>query len=116
MKHLEALAHQMAARNVSHVFGIPGSGPSLFLLDALEKRGIRFHLTHFEGSAALMAGAIGKLSGRSGVAISIKGPGLANMLPGLAACSLDAFPVVSIAEAYLPDTPLENAHKRIEPD
>ena len=114
MKHLEALARQMAARNVSHVFGIPGSGPSLFLLDALEKQGIRFHLTHFEGSAALMAGAIGKLSGRSGVAISIKGPGLTNMLPGLAACSLDAFPVVSIAEAYLPDTPLENAHKRIE--
>ncbi len=116
MKHLEALARQMAKRNVSNIFGIPGSGPSLCLLDALEKQGIRFHLTHFEGSAALMAGAIGKLSGRSGVAISIKGPGLTNMLPGLAACSLDAFPVVSISEAYLPDTPLEIAHKRIDHD
>jgi acetolactate synthase-1/2/3 large subunit len=114
MKHLEALARQIAAKDVSHIFGIPGSGPSLYLLDALEKRGSRFHLTHFEGSAALMAGAIGKLSGRSGVAISIKGPGLTNMLPGLAACSLDAFPVVSISEAYLPDTPSEIAHKRID--
>lgn len=114
MKHLEILARQIAARNVSHIFGIPGSGPSLFLLDALEKQGVRFHLTHFEGSAALMAGAIGKLSGRSGTAISIKGPGLTNMLPGLAACALDAFPVVSISEAYLPDTPPETAHKRID--
>jgi acetolactate synthase-1/2/3 large subunit len=114
MRHLEVLARQIAARKVSHLFGIPGSGPSLFLLDALEKQAIRFHLTHFEGSAALMAGAIGKLSGRSGVVISIKGPGLTNMLPGLAACSLESFPVVSISEAYLPETPLSTVHKRID--
>jgi acetolactate synthase-1/2/3 large subunit len=114
MKHLEVLARQIAARNVSHIFGIPGSGPSLFLLDSLEKQGIRFHLTHFEGCAALMAGAIGKLSGRSGVAISIKGPGLTNMLPGLAACSLESFPVVSISESYLPETSPEISHKRFD--
>jgi acetolactate synthase-1/2/3 large subunit len=114
MKHLERLAEQIAARKVEHVFGIPGSGSSLFLLDALEKLGVRFHLTHFEGSAAMMAGAIGKLSGKSGVALSIKGPGLTNMLPGLAACSLEGFPVVSISEAYLPTTPAEVSHKRID--
>lgn len=114
MKHLEVLARQMAARNVNHIFGIPGSGPSLFLLDALEKQAIHFHLTHFEGCAALMAGAVGKLSGHSGVAISIKGPGLTNMLPGLAACSLESFPVVSISESYLPETPPEISHKRFD--
>jgi acetolactate synthase-1/2/3 large subunit len=86
------------------------------LLNELEKLDVRFHLTHFEGSAALMAGAFGKLSNQSGVAVSIKGPGLTNMLPGLAACSLDAFPVVSISEAYLPGAPPESAHKRIEHD
>ena len=116
MKHLEVLARQISAHNVSHIFGIPGSGPSLFLLDALEKHGIHFHLTHFEGSAALMAGAIGKLSGQSGVAISIKGPGLTNMLPGLAACALESFPVVSISEAYLPETSPEISHKRFDHD
>ena len=114
MKHLKELANQIAERNVEHIFGIPGSGPSLYLLDELEKRDVRFHLTHIEGSAALMAGAIGKLSNQSGVAISIKGPGLTNMLPGLAACALEAFPVVSISEAYLPGTPPETSHKRIE--
>ncbi|MGD9299993.1 MAG: thiamine pyrophosphate-binding protein, partial [Desulfobacterales bacterium] len=102
MKHLTDLATQIADRGIEHVFGIPGSGPSLHLLNELEKKGVRFHLTHFEGSAALMAGAFGKLSHHSGVAVSIKGPGLTNMLPGLAACALDAFPVVSISEAYLP--------------
>ena len=114
MRHLERLAKQIAGRKVEHVFGIPGSGASLSLLDALEKRGVGFHLTHFEGSAAIMAGAVGKLSGRSGVALSIKGPGLTNMLPGLAACSLESFPVVSVSEAYLPATPPEVSHKRID--
>jgi acetolactate synthase-1/2/3 large subunit len=89
---------------------------SLFLLDALERHDVRFHLTHFEGSGAIMAGAIGKLSGQSGIAISIKGPGLTNMLPGLAACSLESFPIVSISEAYLPGTPPETCHKRIDHD
>jgi thiamine pyrophosphate-dependent acetolactate synthase large subunit-like protein len=114
MKHLQILAQQIAERKVNHIFGIPGSGPSLVLLDALEKHDVRFHLTHFEGSAAIMAGAIGKLSGQSGIAISIKGPGLTNMLPGLAACALESFPVVSISEAYLPGTPPETSHKRID--
>jgi acetolactate synthase-1/2/3 large subunit len=114
MKHLAELARQVAARNIKHIFGIPGSGPSLSLLDELEKLGVRFHLTHFEGSAALMAGAMGKLSNQSGVAISIKGPGLTNMLPGLAACCLDAFPVVSVSESYLPGAPPESSHKRLE--
>jgi acetolactate synthase-1/2/3 large subunit len=116
MKHLQILAQQIAERKVNHIFGIPGSGPSLFLLDALEKHDVRFHLTHFEGSAAIMAGAMGKLSGQSGVAISIKGPGLTNMLPGLAACALESFPIVSISEAYLPGTPPETSHKRIDHD
>jgi acetolactate synthase-1/2/3 large subunit len=114
MNHLVTLAHQIAASGLRHVFGIPGSGPILVLLDTLERAGVRFHLTHFEGSAALMAGAVGKLSGQSGVSISIKGPGLTNMVPGLAACALESFPVVSISEAYLPGTPPQKCHKRMD--
>lgn len=114
MSHLEQLAHEIASRGVKHVFGIPGSGPSLTLLDALEKRGVSFHLTHFEGAAVLMAGTIGRLSGRSSLAVSVKGPGLSNMVPGLTACALEAFPVISISEAYPPGAPPEMVHKRID--
>lgn len=114
MTDLDALADTIKARGVAHVFGIPGSGASLTLIDALEQRGIPFHLNHFEGSGALMAGAVGRLSGKCGVVIGIKGPGLANMLPGIAACRLEAFPMVSISEAYMPETPLSKAHKRLD--
>jgi len=116
MSELQSLAKDIAQCHVRHVFGIPGSGPSLTLLDALEKEGVPFYLTHFEGTGALMAGAVGRLSGKAGVAVSIKGPGLANMVPGLAACYLEAWPIVSLSESYLPGAPLWNAHKRLDHD
>ena len=114
MSDLKKLADDIAASGVKDVFGIPGSGPSLTLLDYLEQRGVAFHLTHIEATAALMAGAVGRLSGKAGVAVGIKGPGLCNMVPGLAACQFDGFPIVSISEAYLPNIPLTKAHKRID--
>ncbi|MBN1849823.1 MAG: thiamine pyrophosphate-binding protein [Deltaproteobacteria bacterium] len=114
MADIETLAESIKARGVTHVFGIPGSGPSLTLLDSLEKKGIPFYLNHFEGAGVLMAGAMGRLSGKAGVAVGIKGPGLANMLPGIAACRLENFPVVSLSEAYPPDTPSHTSHKRLD--
>lgn len=114
MSDLYTLADDIAARGIKHIFGIPGSGASLTLIDALEKKGVSFYLTHFEGTGVLMAGAIGRLSGKAGTAIGIKGPGLANMLPGLSACLLENFPVVTMTEAYTPDIPLSKAHKRMD--
>ena len=114
MCHLESLACQISEYGVRHVFGIPGSGPSFTLIDSLSQKGVQFHIVHFEGCAAIMAGTFGRLSGISGVSIGIKGPGLANMIPGIAACSLESFPAVNITEAYPPDAPISLAHKRID--
>jgi len=113
---LEKLAEQVAARGTRTVFGVPGSGASLSLIDALNKRGVSFQLTHFEGTAAIMAGTFGRLTNRAGVALSIKGPGLANMVPGLTACHFESFPIVAMAEAYPPEAPPERAHKRLDHD
>jgi acetolactate synthase-1/2/3 large subunit len=114
VEHIEKLAEDIAASGIRHVFGIPGSGPSLTLIDHLEKRNVNFCLTHFEGTAAIIAGTIGKLSGNTGVSIGIKGPGLTNMVPGLASCFFESMPVVAITEAYSPDTPHFKAHKRLD--
>ncbi|MDH5298595.1 MAG: thiamine pyrophosphate-binding protein [Desulfobulbaceae bacterium] len=114
MSHLIRLAEEIAASGVRRVFGIPGSGPSLTLLDALERNGVAFQLTHFEGTAPLMAAAGAKLSGKAGVVVAIKGPGLANLIPGMAACLLDSWPIVSISEATPPQTPPHVAHKRMD--
>src|SRR5688572_19027569 len=107
------LAAAIATDGVRNVFGIPGGGASLELIDALEQAGVAFHTTHFEGSAAMMAGASGRVRGRAGVALSIKGPGLANMVPGLAFCKLESLPVVAAAESYSPNE-TTRAHKRMD--
>jgi acetolactate synthase-1/2/3 large subunit len=107
------------AENIARVaggiaFGILGGGPSLEIADTIERSGGRFHTTRFEGSAALMAGAVGRLTGQPGVAIAIKGPGFANMAAGLATCRLEDFPVLAVAEAYGRCTGTEKAHKRLD--
>lgn len=114
MSLIEKLAEDIAAAGVRRVFGITGSGPTLSLLDALDQREIVFHNCQFEGAAAIMAGVTGRLSGRAGVALSIKGPGLANMVPGLAAATFEGWPLVAIAEAYGPRAGPAKAHKRID--
>lgn len=95
-------------------FGIPGGGPSLDVVDAIEKSGGRFYTVRFEGAAALMAGAVGRLTGSAGIAVTIKGPGLANLVSGLATCALEDLPVLAISEAFGNEDPPGRAHKRID--
>jgi acetolactate synthase-1/2/3 large subunit len=93
-------------------FGIPGGGASLELADAIERSGGRFHTTKFEGAAALMAGAVGRIRGKAGLAVSIKGPGLANLASGLATAWLEDLPVVAVTEAFGPGDDAR-MHKRL---
>src|SRR5262245_42126734 len=111
MSRFEALAQDIAAHSTDPVFGVPGSGATLALLDRLEAMGREFVLTHFEGAAAIMAGTVGRQSGRAGVALSIKGPGVTNMMPGLAVSFFESFPVVAVVEAYGPAAAAAKAHK-----
>lgn len=114
MSLLDRLAEEMTAFGAPLIFGVPGSGDTLTLLDRLAQRGQSFVLTHFEGAAAIMAGTVGRLSGRAGVALSIKGPGLTNMVPGLAVSAFESFPMVAIVEAYGEGSSAAKAHKRID--
>lgn len=110
----DRLATEISATGVTDIFGIPGSGRSLELIDALEKHRVAFHKVHFEGSAAMMAGANAVVSGGVGVSVSIKGPGLVNMLPGLALCSLENYPIVALCESHTKSDLEKSVHKVID--
>ena len=114
MSDLDALADGLLALAPPAVFGVPGSGPTLELADRLERAGVELVSTRHEATAALMAGTVGRLTGRAGVALAIKGPGLANMVPGLAACAFEGWPVLALAEAFGPEVPASRAHKRLD--
>lgn len=106
-------AKAISDHNVPTVFGVPGSGATLALIDALECLGVDFITTTHEASAALMAATAGKIGGSTGVSLSIKGPGLVNTIPGIAVAALESLPLVHIAEAYGPEVPPSKAHKRM---
>jgi acetolactate synthase-1/2/3 large subunit len=111
---LDQLADRLAAAGVRHAFGVTGSGASLSLIAALAARGVRYLPVSHEAAGAVMAGAATAAGGRPAVSISIKGPGLANALPGIAANAFEHRPALSIAEAFGPAVPAFRRHKRLD--
>lgn len=111
---IQELAEALVGVGVKALFGVPGSGLSLQLITALERLDVPFYSTCHEGSGAMMAGTFGRQTDSVGCSISIKGPGLANMLSGIVANYYEQLPTVSIAEAFGIGTPFSRMHKRLD--
>lgn len=77
------IAQMLAAEGVTDIFGII-DGTYVGLYRALADSGITLHSPRHEAAAAHMAGTYARLTGRLGVVIASNGPGVANMLPGVA--------------------------------
>lgn len=79
----ELLARMLAAEGVEVVFGIV-DGTYLGFFASFDKHEIRLISPRHETSAAHMAGAYARLTGKLGVCMASNGPGVANILPGIA--------------------------------
>jgi len=79
----DLVARMLAAEGVEVVFGIV-DGSYYGLNAGLARHGIRLVSPRHETTAAHMAGAYARLTGRLGVCIASNGPGVANVLPGIA--------------------------------
>ena len=82
---------------VQVVFGLPGDGIN-GIIEALRKRqkDIRFVQVRHEESAAFMACAYAKFTGRLGVCLATSGPGGLHLLNGLYDAKLDGQPVLAL--------------------
>ena len=99
----ECLADALAAHGVRRIFGVPGGGSSLDVIEAAARRGIEFVLTRSENAAVMMAAATADLDGTLGVALTTKGPGVANAANGMACAMLDRSPVMLITDGFTPE-------------
>lgn len=79
----QLIARMLAAEGVRDLFGII-DGTYFGLYRALGEEGISLHSPRHETSAAHMAGAYARVTGRLGVCMASNGPGVANVLPGVA--------------------------------
>ena len=79
----ELIARMLEAEGVEIAFGII-DGSYFGLTSSLAKHGIRLVTPRHESTAAHMAGAYARSTGRLGVCLASNGPGAANILPGIA--------------------------------
>ena len=96
------LADRLHGAGTRRMFGVPGGGTSLDLIDAGRRRGIDLVLTAREDAGVIMAGISAVLAEAPGLAFSTKGPGLASAANGLASAALDRMPVLLMAETFGP--------------
>lgn len=80
---VDVIAKRLLERGVRFVFGMPG-GATVPLMAALERVGIDFVLVRHEGSAGFMADAVFQRTGGLGVCIATLGPGVTNLVSGVA--------------------------------
>jgi len=101
MKGGELLARMLHAEGVERVFGII-DGTYFGFYSALHRLGIEIVTPRHETSAAHMAGAYARLTGRLGVCMASNGPGVANLLPGLVVEQAEGNRVLAITSARRP--------------
>ena len=106
----DQIAAALAAAGTDVCFGVPGGGVNLDLVGACGRHGIRFVLTHTETAAVIAAGVWGELTGRPGLALCTRGPGLAAALNGIAQAHLDRQPVVVVTDG----AGFAHPHQRID--
>ncbi|RUX02031.1 MULTISPECIES: thiamine pyrophosphate-dependent enzyme [unclassified Mesorhizobium] len=93
----EILIETLIAWNVEVVFGLPGDGINGIMEALRTRRGkIKFIQVRHEESAAFMACAYAKWTGKLGVCLATSGPGGTHLLTGLYDAKLDQAPVLAI--------------------
>ena len=91
----DMIVRNLVEHGVTHVFGIPGAKVDR-LFDALVDSPIETVVTRHEQNAAFIAGGIGRITGKAGVAIATSGPGASNFVTGLATANSEGDPVLAI--------------------
>ncbi len=97
----EVIARMLQQEGVEKVFGII-DGTYFGFYEALHRIGIEIVTPRHETSAAHMAGAYARLTGKLGVCMASNGPGVANLIPGLIVEQADGNRVLAITSARRP--------------
>lgn len=109
----QTIVRILEQHGVTHVFGVPGAKiDSLFI--ALKQSSIRLVVVRHEQSAAFMAAAFGRKTGKVGVCIATSGPGVANLVTGLATATTEGDPVLAIGGEVAIDDRLKHTHQSLD--
>lgn len=109
----DVVVRALELQGVTHVFGVPGAkidGVFNSLVDSKIKTVVCRH----EQNAAFIAGGIGRMTGKAGVAIATSGPGVSNLTTGLATANSEGDPVVALGGAVATSEALKQIHQTMD--
>src|SRR5215468_5042240 len=109
----ELLVRSLEAQGVKYVFGIPGAKIDK-VFDTLLDSKIETVVCRHEQNAAFIAGGIGRMTGKAGVAIATSGPGVSNLTTGLATANYEGDPVVALGGAVATSEALKQIHQTMD--
>ena len=78
----DVVVETLEAHGVTHVFGVPGAKIDK-VFDRLKDSSIKTVVCRHEQNAAFIAGGIGRMTGKAGIALVTSGPGVSNLATGL---------------------------------
>jgi acetolactate synthase-1/2/3 large subunit len=109
----QLVVRALEAHGVTHVFGVPGAKIDT-VFNALVDSRIKTVVCRHEQNAAFIAGGIGRMTGKAGVAIATSGPGVSNLTTGLATANTEGDPVVALGGAVATDEALKQIHQTMD--
>ncbi|KAJ9659596.1 hypothetical protein H2198_003009 [Neophaeococcomyces mojaviensis] len=92
----QIIVNSLYSAGVRIVFGIPGAKVDAIFDCLLDHPEIRLIVCRHEQNAAMMAAAVGRITGIPGVCVATSGPGASNLATGLVTATTEGDPVVAI--------------------
>src|SRR6202162_6056878 len=105
----QVVVESLEKHGVQYVFGIPGAKVDK-ALDTLVSSSIPTVVCRHAQNAAFIAGGIGRLTGKAGVAIATSGPGVSNLTPGLLTANSEGDPLVALGGAVPTSQAIKQVH------
>jgi acetolactate synthase-1/2/3 large subunit len=99
--------------DVKWVFGVPGAKIDK-VFNALVDSSIQTVVCRHEQNAAFIAGGIGRMTGKAGVAIATSGPGVSNLITGLGTANTEGDPVIALGGAVALSDRLKQIHQTMD--
>src|SRR6202050_2158762 len=113
MTGADVVVETLEARGTKHVFGVSGAKIDK-IYDRLLDSSIQTVVCRHEQNAAFIAGGIGRLTGKAGVAIATSGPGVSNLITGLATANSEGDPIVALGGSVATSQGLKQIHQTLQ--
>ena len=109
----DIVVQTLQQRGVKHVFGVPGAKIDK-VFDTLADSDIQTIVCRHEQNAAFIAGGIGRMTGKPGIAIATSGPGISNLVTGMATANTEGDPMVALGGAVALSDRLKKIHQSMD--